>query len=330
MILPESATLLLILLFFGVVLLVEGAWYYYRDVHAPRNRVGRRLDGLRSGSMADEVQASLKRGGNTYGEGFFAGTLSKLEVKLTQAGVRVTAERFLTLMAVATLGIAIATPVLLGFVDMLHSFSTILLILALAAGVGVVLPLAALDRKANQRMKKFEEQFPVALDIFVRGLRAGHPVTSALDLLVEEMPDPIGSEFAMVIAEVSYGYDLRDALNNLAKRVQTTDVQMFTVCVAIQAETGGNLADILDGLSRVIRERNGMVLKVRALASEGKMTAIVLSVLPVLTFAFVFVTQPSFFLDVADDRWFMPGLIGIFAWYTTGIVMIRKMVDLKV
>jgi tight adherence protein B len=114
----------------------------------------------------------------------------------------------------------------------------------------------------------------------VRGLRAGHPVTGALDLLVEEMPDPIGSEFAMVVAEISYGYDLRDALENLADRIQTTDIQMFAVCVAIQSETGGNLADILEGLSRVIRERASMVLKVRALASEGKMTGYVLSLLP--------------------------------------------------
>ncbi|WP_199555115.1 type II secretion system F family protein [Sandaracinobacteroides hominis] len=327
---PESATLLLILLFFGVVLLVEGAWYYYRDVHAPKNRVGRRLTNLKSGSMAEEVQASLKRGNSAPGDSFLAGIVAKLDTKLTQAGLRITPERFLTLMGVATLGIAIATPVLLGFVDMLNSAATFLLIIAFAVGIGIIIPLAFIDRKASQRMKKFDEQFPVALDIFVRGLRAGHPVTSALDLLVEEMPDPIGSEFAMVIAEVSYGYDLRDALNNLAKRAQTTDVQMFSVCVAIQAETGGNLADILDGLSRVIRDRNSMVLKVRALASEGKMTAIVLSVLPVCTFAFVFATQPSFFLDVVEDRWFMPGLIGIFAWYGIGIFMIRKMVDLKV
>lgn len=134
----------------------------------------------------------------------------------------------------------------------------------------------------------------------------------------------------MVIAEVSYGYDLRDALNNLAHRVQTTDIQMFSVCVAIQTETGGNLADILEGLSNVIRDRASMVLKVRALASEGKMTAWVLSVLPIGTFMFVFSMQPEFFLDVVSDRWFMPGVIGLAVWYTTGIMMIRKLVDLKV
>ncbi len=330
MILPDSSTLILTLLFFGVVMLIEGAYYYYRDVHAPKSRVVRRLDSLRSGGMVEEAQASLKRQTQSRGETLVAGILNNLEVKLTQAGMRMSAERLLMLMGVATLGIAVTAPILLGIADMLNSFTAFLLVLVFAVAIGAVLPLILLDRKATKRIKKFEEQFPIALDIFVRGLRAGHPVTGALDLLVEEMPDPIGSEFAMVIAEISYGYDLRDALNNLANRVQTTDIQMFSVCVAIQAETGGNLADILEGLSRVIRERQSMVLKVRALASEGKMTAIVLSVLPICTFLFVFTTQPEFFLDVVDDPWFLPGIIGIGIWYAIGIVMIRKIVDLKV
>lgn len=326
----DSSTLILTLLFFAVVLLVEGAYYYYKDVHAPKSRVDRRLDSLRSGAMEQEVQASLKRQTQSRGETLVAGILNKLEVKLSQAGMRMSAERLLMLMGVATAGIGVTAPIILGIADMLNSFTSVLLVLVFAVTIGTVIPLLWLDRKATKRIKKFEEQFPVALDIFVRGLRAGHPVTGALDLLVEEMPDPIGSEFAMVIAEISYGYDLRDALDNLAKRVQTTDIQMFSVCVSIQSETGGNLADILEGLSKVIRERASMVLKVRALASEGKMTGVVLSVLPVGTFLFVFSTQPEFYLDVVDDRWFLPGLIGISIWYTIGIMLIRKLVDLKV
>lgn len=330
MILPGSAILFLTLLFFAIVLLVEGAWYYWRDVHAPRSRVNRRMEMLRSGVLAEEVAASLVRGDNARQRSFGATILNRLELKLTQAGLRMSAERLLLLMAVATAGIAITFPLLLGYASMLTSFSALLLVFIFAAGVGIVVPLMWIDRKATQRIKKFEEQFPVALDIFVRGLRAGHPVTGALDLLVEEMPDPIGSEFAMVIAEISYGYDLRDALFNMARRVQTTDIQMFVVSVAIQAETGGNLADILDGLSRVIRERASMVLKVRALASEGKMTGMVLSVLPLVVFCMVFALQPQFFLDVVEDRWFMPGVVGIIIWYTTGILLMRKMIALKV
>ena len=326
----DGTIILFGILFLGVVLLVEGAWYYYQDVYAPRTRVGRRLEMLKSGVMREEVESSLKVARTDRGDGVVARFMGGIETKLTQAGIRMTAERFVTLMGIATLALGIATPVLMGIADMLNSGGAILVVLAFAIGVGCVIPLALLDRKATKRIKKFEEQFPVALDIFVRGLRAGHPVTGALDLLVEEMPDPLGSEFATVIAEVAYGADLRDALESLAVRVKTTDVQMFAVCVAIQAETGGNLADILDGLSSVIRERNSMVLKVRALASEGKMTAVVLSVLPIAVFAMIFLGNPRFYLDVADDPLFMPGMIGIITWYSIGMLIIRKLIALKI
>lgn len=317
-------------LFIGVVLLVEGAWYYYQDVHAPRNRTNRRLEQLKAGSFQEQIEASLRRGGAERSETIIGDVLGRLETRLKQAGLRITPERFLGIMGIVTASIAVATPIALGFANMLGSPSVWLLIAAFAIGVGVVVPLGFLDRKANQRLKMIEEQFPVALDIFVRGLRAGHPVTGALDLLVEEMPDPIGTEFAMVVAEISYGYDLRAALENMADRIQTTDLRMFAVCVAIQAETGGNLADILEGLANVIRDRNSMVMKVRALASEGKMTAIVLSVLPIGTFAFVLLTNPGFYLDAANDPMFLPGMVGIVAWYSIGMLMIRKLVDLKV
>jgi tight adherence protein B len=309
---------------------VEGAWYYYQDVHAPRSRVGRRLEQLRSGSMHDQVEASLKIGGIERNESFLGEILGRLESKLKQAGVRMTPERFITIMGIVTLAIGISAPILLGLANMLGSASAWLVVVVFAVGLGVIVPLGFLDRKATQRMKKIEEQFPVALDIFVRGLRAGHPVTGALDLLVEEMPDPIGSEFAMAIAEISYGADLRAALDSMADRIQTTDLRMFAVCVAIQAETGGNLADILEGLANVIRERNSMVLKVRALASEGKMTAVVLSILPVGTFTFIFATNPKFYTDVMGDPMFLPGMIGIVVWYSIGMTVIRKLVDLKV
>jgi tight adherence protein B len=326
----NSTYLFLAGLFLAVVLLVEGAWYYYQDVHAPRTRVNRRLEQMRSGFFHEHVEASLKVGTTDRSENFLGDMMGKLETKLKQAGMRITPERFVAIMAIGTLAIAVATPVVLGFANMLGSASVWLLIMAFAVGLGVVVPLGFLDRKATQRMKKIEEQFPVALDIFVRGLRAGHPVTGALDLLVEEMPDPIGSEFAMVVAEISYGYDLRGALENMADRIQTTDLRMFAVCVAIQAETGGNLADILEGLANVIRDRNSMVLKVRALASEGKMTAVVLSVLPVGTFAFVLSTNPGFYLDASTDPMFLPGMAAIVGWYLTGMMIIRKLIDLKV
>ena len=123
--------------------------------------------------------------------------------------------------------------------------------------------------RANRTRKKMEEQFPVALDVFVRGLRAGHPIAAALDLLTVEMPDPIGSQFGIVVDEVTYGAELRDALQAMADRWDLDDMRMFVVSLSVQSETGGNLAEILENLSRVIRERQSMMLKVRALVERG-------------------------------------------------------------
>ena len=175
-----------------------------------------------------------------------------------------------------------------------------------------------------------QEQFPVALDVFVRGLRAGHPIAAALDLLTVEMPDPIGSQFGMVVDEVTYGADLRDALQAMADRWDLDDMRMFVVSLSVQSETGGNLAEILENLSKVIRERASMMMKVRALSSEGRMTAIMLTALPVLAFTVLFIGNPGFYLDVADDPAFFPGFVGLIMLYVIGFVTIRRMVDLKV
>jgi tight adherence protein B len=206
-----------------------------------------------------------------------------------------------------------------------------LLILATFAGVvGALLPLMFLNFKANRTRKKMQAQFPLALDVFVRGLRAGHPIAAALDLLTVEMPDPIGSQFGLVVDEVTYGAELRDALQAMADRWDLEDMRMFVVSLSVQSETGGNLAEILENLSGVIRERQSMMLKVRALSSEGRMTAIMLTALPVLAFAALFLGNASFYLEVSDDPAFVPGFAVLLIMYAIGFITIRKMVDLKV
>jgi tight adherence protein B len=196
--------------------------------------------------------------------------------------------------------------------------------------LGAGLPLMVLQFRAARMRKKMQEQFPVALDVFVRGLRAGHPIAAALDLLTVEMPDPIGSQFGIVVDEVTYGADLRDALTAMADRWDLDDMRMFVVSLSVQNETGGNLAEILENLSQVIRERASMMRKVRALSSEGRMTATMLTGLPIFAFTVLFIGNPSFYLDVADDPAFLPGFVTLFVLYVVGFYMIRRMVDLKV
>lgn len=155
-------------------------------------------------------------------------------------------------------------------------------------------------------------------------------MASALDLLTVEMPDPIGTQFGMVVDEVTYGAELRDALHSMAERWDLADMRMFVVSLSVQNETGGNLAEILENLSKVIRDRQAMMLKVRALSSEGRMTAVVLTALPIMAFTALLVFNPKFYLEVADDPAFIPGFMSLVVLYLIGFFTIRRMVDIKV
>ena len=318
------------IVFLAVVLLIEGGFLYWRDVRAPQARVSKRMQLIASGASNSEIMESLRRETSKASASLLPSAITYLETRLTQAGMRIAASRVLLIMLVTTVVIGVLFPILGGISGQLQSLTAYLLVFIFAIAIGVVLPVMFINVQAAKRIKLFEAQFPMGLDIFVRGLRAGYPVTSALELLVSEVPDPIASEFGLVVAEMNYGYNLRDALANLAQRVQTQDVQMFVVSVAIQSETGGSLAEILEGLSKVIRDRHSMVLKVRALASEGKMTGTMLSALPVLAFTGTFATSPSFYLEVVDDPWFLPCVMGIAFMYTCGIMLMRRIIAIKV
>ena len=323
--LPEA--IVYIAIFAAVVLSFEGAHIYLRDVRLARKRVNERLELLGAGLHRTEVMSRLRRSGTGSEPNPMVNWVGH---RLVRAGIRVAPARFLLLMLLITLGLAASFPLVMALKGHAPSGTNIAIVTLFAGVIGFGLPLLVVNMKAAKRIKKFEQQFPAALDIFVRGLRAGHPVDAALELLTTEIADPTGSEFGLVTDEINYGLSLKQALNNLAERIGTADIQMFVVCVSIQNETGGNLAEILESLSKVIRERASMVMKVRALASEGKMSGTMLSVLPVLTFALVFLNSPSFYLDVAGDPIFLPGVCVILAVYLAGVLTMKKMTNLKV
>jgi tight adherence protein B len=250
---------------------------------------------------------------------------------LLQAQTTIETPRLLLVILIAPIAIFFGLLVLMSYWWGIGiSMGRLMISATFACLLGAVLPLMVFNFKATRTRKKIEEQFPVALDVFVRGLRAGHPIAAALDLLTVEMQPPIGPEFGMVVDEVTYGSELRDALQNMAERWDLEDMRMFVVSLSIQAETGGNLAEILENLSKVIRERHAMMMKVRALSSEGRMTATMLTVLPIFTFTLLFLVNASFFLDVANDPWFIPGFSFLIILYLIGYFTIKKMVNLKV
>ena len=325
--------LILVLVFASVLLLAETIVGAVARSRAEGRAVNRRLEMIGRENSRLETLNRLRREDfaltrhlppalQKYGQAF--------ERTLMTAGVTMATPQILLLLAIAP-----AVLLALIIIVMLAAGSPIgpgrvLLLGTFALVVGLAIPLLLLQAKGQRRRKKMQEQFPVALDVFVRGLRAGHPVAAALDLLTVEMPDPIGSQFGIVVDEVTYGAELRDALSAMAERWDLDDMRMFVVSLSVQAETGGNLAEILENLSKVIRDRQSMLMKVRALSSEGRMTAIMLTVLPVLAFSVLFLINPGFYLDVADDPVFMPGFGMLILLYVTGYITIRRMVDLKV
>ncbi|KKW92911.1 MULTISPECIES: type II secretion system F family protein [Sphingobium] len=324
---------ILILLFAAVILLIEGISSWLRARASTERVVNRRLKMIAAGYERSTVLSKLRR--NSEEMNFNHATLwgrAGLGVLRTLhgAGLTIPARTVLMLMGIAA-GLLFLL-VIVGGVASGYGLTAGMIVMAVAFAValGIFLPMMVLTRLSQRRRKKMEEQFPVALDTFVRGLRAGHPIAAALELLTKEMRDPIGSEFGIVVDEVTYGADLRDALQRMAERWDMNEMHMFVISLSVQSETGGNLAEILENLSLVIRERASLFMKVRALSSEGRMTAIMLTALPILAFVGLFMVNPAFYMDVAQDRMFIFGFSGLIILYMIGFITIRRMVDLKV
>jgi tight adherence protein B len=331
---PGSLRILLLILVFAAVLFAAQALLQIWRVTRQRNvGINRRLDLIAKGfdraAIAQRLRRDLNEGG-IFLPGILAGPGRKLDNMLRGTGLGISPLRLLLIMVAATILIFVVVNIVALLAGFATSVGTIVMIATFAVVLGLALPLLWLARNADRRRKRLAEQFPVALDIFVRGLRAGHPVAAALELLTVEMSDPIGSEFGLAVDEVTYGADLRDALHNMAERCDLDDMRMFVVSLAIQNETGGNLAEILENLSQVIRERASIALMVRALSSEGRMTGTILTALPLLAFTGLFLVNPRFYLDVSNDRAFIIGFGVLVTLYVIGFVSIRRMVDLKV
>jgi len=326
--------LLLVCVFGAVVLAAEVLVHWLASRSVEGKAINLRLKMIGRGHSHGETLNILRR--STDGRlpaglpPFLAKIAREFERILMRAQLTIPTSRVMLFILIAPIALFLGLLVFMSIAGMSVGFGRLLMAATFAGVLGAALPIMILNFKATKMRKKMQDQFPVALDVFVRGLRAGHPIAAALDLLTVEMPDPIGTQFGMAVDEVTYGADLRDALQNMAERWDLDDMRMFVVSLSVQNETGGNLAEILENLSQVIRERHSMFLKVRALSSEGRMTATMLTILPVFTFVVLFLFNPPFFLDVANDRWFVPGFIVLIALYLTGFFTIRKMVDLKV
>jgi tight adherence protein B len=200
----------------------------------------------------------------------------------------------------------------------------------LTATLSTVLAIVLFFKIVRQRrIGRFAELLPDSIDVIVRGLRAGYPLPAALDLVAKEMPDPVGTEFALTSDEISFGQDIRAAIDNLYRRVGQDDLLFLIMAVNVQSQTGGNLAEILGGLSRLLRNRAKVNMKVRALSADGRMSAIVLSLIPFILFGLISLISPSYFGEVRDHPLIMPALIYAAISLALGNIVMYRMVNFK-
>ncbi|KUO55380.1 MAG: secretion system protein [Sphingomonadales bacterium BRH_c3] len=298
-----------------------------------RGAVNKRLKLIAAGRDREEIVGQLVK---TRPKGLpqlpevLEGILMSMQRMVFQSGITITLGQLLVFIVIGFVAVFMLTVFGLAIFGYPIAIGTFVLSLIFSLALAVATPLLTVSRMASSRRKRIEHQFPIALDVFVRALRSGHPIASAIDLLTKEMEDPIGTEFGLISDEIAYGVDLIGAISHMAERWDLDDMKMFAVSISVQSETGGNLAEILDNISKVIRDRHQMFMKVRALSSEGRMTAWMLSVLPVFTFVSIFLLTPQYYFETAEDPIFIYGFIGLAVMYVLGVYIIRRLIDLKV
>jgi tight adherence protein B len=246
--------------------------------------------------------------------------IAGLQTLLEQADVKSRAGNVILLCVLSGAGLALIVLLFTGF----PQFAWLALIL------GAFLPYSYANYKRSKRFSKFEEIFPEAIDTLARAVRAGHAFTTALELIASEIAEPVASEFRKLFEEQKFGLPVRDALVNLTQRVPLVDVKFFVTAVMLQRETGGNLAEILDNLSYVIRERFKIMRQVRVHTAQGRMTMMLLMGLPPIIVITMQAMNPSFIKPLFDDPiGHLLIVVGI-TLQTIGYFVIRKIIQIQV
>lgn len=302
------------------ILIAEAVYLVFAGRSDRREAVNRRMRLQEEKKLTQQqVLVQLRKERGVEGGSLFS--FNGLRKLRAQSGIIMPTPKFLAI----TSGVALA--VALGFWSVLGMPFRVSLIAWPVLAIAV--PVMTLRFLRSRRHKLFGIQLPEALELITRSLKAGHPVPVAIAMVAREMPDPIGTEFGLVADEVTYGSDLVSALHAMYQRVGHEDLPLFVTAVSIQTSSGGNLREILDGLSQVIRERGKLKRKVRSISTEGRMSAYILTAVPALLGTGITVLMPGFYADVMDEplTWYLLG--GSLVWLMIGNLMMFKMATFK-
>jgi tight adherence protein B len=317
----DDVYLIYLLVGISAVLFVEGVYLLFFSANSYRKNVNRRLRLMADEPNRENMLVQLRRERGLTRSGDYWLPQVALNRLIVQSGISLGLPKLAVIVAITSILALGTTFVLRGL--WLESFLA-------AAFCGLILPLLVLHILRKRRQKAFGAQFPDALDIIVRSLRAGHPVPIAITMVARELADPVGTEFGIVADEITYGADLETAMRSLYFRVGQDDLPLFVTAVAIQGTTGGNLGEILENLSAVIRQRFKMRRKIRALAAEGRISALILSSLPIIMFLVVQLIAPNFYGSVWNEDITKIILACAGAWMALGNFIMYQMVNFRI
>ena len=310
-------------IFAAVLFLIEGIYLavFGKSVRL-ESRVNRRLQLLEKGESRESVMETLRKEREQHTRTLRLPVIGVLSKKAAIANIAFTPN---ALLAVVLLLITIA------FVALTFATSaniTMRIIVAVVMGYGAVY--VWLSSKAKKRMDLFEEQLPDAVELMVRSLRVGHPFASSVNIVAQEMPDPLGTEFGILVDEANFGADISDSLRKMTERVDVQDLRFLAVAVAIQSQSGGNLAEVLDGLGKVIRSRFKLFRRVNAITAEAKWSGWFLSFFPIIALVAINVLQPDYYDGVESTPVFLPLAIVVVIFLIVNIIFMHMMVNFKV
>lgn len=319
----SAAPLIYILVFVGVLVLVEGIYLtVFGKSISLNSKVNRRLELLEKGNTREQVLEQLRKEMSQHMKTQGIPLYSMLADKARKANIAFSPKQLIMIMGLLsvvsflllTIGTEAATPVRA--------------LLAVMMGVGGVY--VWVNNKAKKRLALIEEQLPDAVELMVRSLRVGHPFSSAVGIVAKEVADPLGSEFGVIADEAAYGRDISESLKALAERMDMQDLRFLAVAVTIQQQSGGNLAEILEGLSKVIRSRFKLFRRVKAITAEAKWSGMFLSGFPIVALLAINVLQPDYYDDVKETAVFIPAALVVVGFLIANVIFMKMMVNIKV
>ncbi|MEQ8900904.1 MAG: type II secretion system F family protein [Roseovarius sp.] len=311
------------LIFIGVLVLVEGIYLtvFGRSISL-NNRVNRRLEMLDKTGNREEVMEKLRKEMQQHLKARKVPLYSILSNKAQKAAIAFTPKQLILLMIgvsiLAFLGLTIGTGTAL----------PVRILVSIGMGVGGIF--TWINMKAGKRMALLEEQLPDAIELMVRSLRVGHPFSSAVAIVANEVSDPLATEFGIIADEATYGRDMGEALKDMAERLDMQDVRFLAVAVTIQQQSGGNLAEILAGLAKVIRARFRLFRRVKAITAEAKWSGNFLSGFPIIALIGIQLLKPDYYDEAMLHPFFIPAVLVVGTFLVLNLIVMRALVNIKV